>query len=229
VDDHSLDETPLIAKDFGWQVFFNEGGGISNGANTALKHVTSDCFISFEQDLVLAKEWWNNVPKHLLDERVAIASGIRISNLPGLRELDEYIIEEYERKNLIYPTLDNTIYKTNIIRKFGFPRLSISAGIDIVLADKLRYQGYLWKVDYKVKSIHLRNNLKDEFRHRCWYGACLRKLDPRLLNLKQLGILLFSPLRGLDVAIKKKNALVAYIYPLIRFYYLKGILMSSKL
>jgi glycosyltransferase involved in cell wall biosynthesis len=228
VDDHSVDDSREIAKSFGWHVVFNDGRGISNGANTALRRVTSEFFISFEQDLFLAKEWWNNVPQHILNERVAVASGIRVSSLPGFRELDEYIMEEYERKNLIYPTLDNTIYKTKIIKKFGFPKLSISAGIDIVLVNKLFHQGYLWKVDYNVKSIHLRSSLREELKHRCWYGACLRKLDSTLSIQKQIGHLLFSPIRALDVAIKKRNALVAYIYPLTRFYYLRGILISNK-
>jgi len=103
VDDHSVDNTREIAKSFGWQVFFNEGRGISNGANTALKHVTSDFFISFEQDLVLAKEWWEKIPKHLLDANVAVASGVRLPNQPiALRKLQEYATRDIEegRKRL---------------------------------------------------------------------------------------------------------------------------------
>jgi glycosyltransferase involved in cell wall biosynthesis len=52
-DDGSTDYTVEIAKSFGWSVFSNEGQGISDGANTALKHVESEYFISFEQDLIL--------------------------------------------------------------------------------------------------------------------------------------------------------------------------------
>jgi len=52
VDDKSTDNTREIAKTFGWTVVFNEGTGISDGVNTALKHVSSEYFISFEQDLL---------------------------------------------------------------------------------------------------------------------------------------------------------------------------------
>jgi glycosyltransferase involved in cell wall biosynthesis len=43
VDDHSVDDTREIAKSFGWQVFFNEGRGISNGG----KHGVEACDIGF--------------------------------------------------------------------------------------------------------------------------------------------------------------------------------------
>ena len=39
VDDGSKDNTVTIAKKYGWNVIKNEGKGISDGANTALKHV----------------------------------------------------------------------------------------------------------------------------------------------------------------------------------------------
>ena len=42
VDDGSSDGTHHIASSFGWQVIPNNGHGISDGANTALKEVTSD-------------------------------------------------------------------------------------------------------------------------------------------------------------------------------------------
>ncbi|NIW13622.1 MAG: glycosyltransferase, partial [Candidatus Thorarchaeota archaeon] len=92
VDDDSVDDTREIAKSFGWQVFFNEGKGISSGANTALKHVTSDFFVSFEQDLLLAWDWWEKIPRLLKGEKVAVASGVRVPNQPeALRKLQEYI------------------------------------------------------------------------------------------------------------------------------------------
>jgi len=47
-------------------------------------------------------------------------------------------MERYEKKKLPYPTLDNTMYKTGVIRKLGgFPKLYISGGVDIVLAKRL--------------------------------------------------------------------------------------------
>ena len=88
VDDKSMDDTRNIAEACGWNVVFNEGRGISDSANTALKHVSSEYFISFEQDLFLASDWWRRVPRLLMDPKVAVASGIRLSNQPlALRKL----------------------------------------------------------------------------------------------------------------------------------------------
>lgn len=38
VDDHSVDDTIKIAKDFNWQVYENPATGIPSGANEALRH-----------------------------------------------------------------------------------------------------------------------------------------------------------------------------------------------
>ena len=72
-----------LRNSFGWTVAFNEGKGISDGANTALKRVESKWFISFEQDLILARDWWNKIPKALENPKVAAASGMRFADKPA--------------------------------------------------------------------------------------------------------------------------------------------------
>jgi hypothetical protein len=189
----------------------------------------------------LAKEWWKKIPKHLLDAKVAVASGVRLPNQPiALRRLQEYATERYRRREkeaesfLYGKTLDNTIYKTDVVRRLGgFPKLSVSAGVDNVFAQRIHLSGYRWKVDYDVKSTHLRTGLKDELAHYYWYGTCASGLEQILFNkpLNLKGVILrsfFSPIRGLDVAIKKNAPQVMYIYPLIRFNILKGVLDRRK-
>ena len=90
VDDNSTDNTKRIATSFSWSVIPNEGSGISDGANTALKHVESKYFISLEQDLLLAPEWWTRIPPMLENPRVAAASGMRFADKPrGVRKLQQ--------------------------------------------------------------------------------------------------------------------------------------------
>jgi hypothetical protein len=225
-----------IAKCFGWDVIFNEGKGISDGANTALKHVKTEYFISFEQDLLLARDWWQRVPRHLLDPKVAIASGVRLTYQPSaLRKLQEYAAENYkkeEKEGRFFPylkTLDNTIYKTKIMRMLGgFPSLLVSAGIDHVLAQRVHLSGFKWKIDYDVKSIHLRKGLRDELTHYYWYGTCSdtlqRSLFKKKANAQLMALrLFFSPLRGLQIALKKNTPQAIYIYPLLRLAFLRGV------
>ena len=72
VDDHSTDNTVKIAKQFNWSVYTNPSTGIPSGAKEA-------------------KAWLNKIPKHLLNEKVAAASDIRVVNQPtALRKLEKH-------------------------------------------------------------------------------------------------------------------------------------------
>lgn len=233
IDDDSIDDTREIAQAFGWRVILNEGTGISDGANTALKHVDSDCFISFEQDLLLAKDWWFNIPSVLEKDKVVVASGIRMPDKPfALRRLQEYVTEIYRAElNFLYgKTLDNTIYQTDIIRKIGgFPKLNGGAGVDTVLAKELLKHGYCWNVNYDVRSIHLREGLFDELKRNYWYGVCQKEINKAVEEkgvkwYRSLRHTAFSPFRGTQVAYRQGCWQIVYVYPLIRLVSFFGIM-----
>jgi glycosyltransferase involved in cell wall biosynthesis len=254
VDDQSKDNTVKIAKSFGWNVVFNEGKGISDGANTALKHVTSEHFISFEQDLLLASDWWKKIPSYLENPSVGAASGMRFADNPiGVRKLQQYVAKKYRGEAelsswlrtrqiaafTLGKTLDNTIYKTQVIRSIGgFPGMRVNAGVDAVLAYKIGQSGYHWVVDYTVQSVHLRQGLKQELRHQYWYATQLYEIWKRIQTetdrpppITKNGIIFrfcVSPFTGLFVAVKTKEPTITYIHPLVRFYYMKGLLEASK-
>jgi glycosyltransferase involved in cell wall biosynthesis len=255
VDDHSTDDTRKIAGAFGWSVVFNEGSGISDGANTALNHVTAEYFISFEQDLLLARDWWEKIPSYLENPLVAAASGMRFANKPrGVRKLQQYVAKKYRGEAelaswlrtrqmaafTLGKTLDNTIYKTKIIKKLGgFPKMRVNAGVDTALAYKVGQAGYRWVVDYNVQSLHMRKGLRQELNHQYWYGTQLYEIWRRIETetnkrppVTKFGVMyrfFTSPFTGLFVAFKTKEPTITYIHPLIRFYYMKGLLQASRL
>jgi glycosyltransferase involved in cell wall biosynthesis len=239
-DDRSTDETRRIAESLGWMVVLNDGKGISDNANTALRYVESEFFISFEQDVVLAANWWERIPSLLLNPDVAVASGVRLPDKPlVVRKIQEFSNELYEQSRsredfYLVKTLDNTVYKTKVIRSVGgFPKLSISAGVDTVLAKRINEAGFRWVVDFRVVSTHLRKGLKDELNHYFWYGSCRVILDPYLsgrnLNLRSLLFrFLLSPVRGLQIAIQKKSPEAIYVHPLMRLAFVRGVVKGFK-
>lgn len=253
VDDHSTDATIEIAKDFGWEIYFNPSTGISVGANYALSKVDCEYFISIEQDLLLAKEWWPKIPLYLNNPKTAAASGMRFaSQPPGVTKLQRYVAKKYRGESTLSPwlrsremsaftlgkTLDNTIYRTSVIRAVGgFPKMRVNAGVDTVLAYMLQDAGYQWSVDYNVQSIHLRAGLKHELRHQYLYGTQLKEIwrkirenstaEPPVNRFSVLSRLFTSPFTGIFVALKMREPTIIYIHPLIRFYYTKGLLNSQ--
>ena len=254
VDDKSTDNTAEIARSFGWTVVDNEGTGISDGANTALKHVEAEFFISFEQDLLLSRDWWSKIPRYLENPKVAAASGMRFADRPiGVMKLQRYVAKKYRGESelaswlrtrqmaafTLGKTLDNTIYKTKIIRSIGgFPKMRVNAGVDAVLAYKMERSGHQWVVDYNVQSVHLRQGLRQELKHQYWYATQLNEIWQRIQTetnrsppITRSGILFrfaVSPFTGLFMAVKTREPSIVYIHPLIRFYYTKGLLEASQ-
>jgi glycosyltransferase involved in cell wall biosynthesis len=253
-DDHSTDNTREIAASYGWTVIFNEGTGISDGANTALRNVTSDYFISFEQDLLLARDWWAKIPPLLEKPMVGAASGMRFANKPaGVKKLQQYVARKYRGEAYLASwlrprqmaaftlgkTLDNTIYLTEAVRSVGgFPKIKVNAGVDTTLAYRMQQAGYYWIVDYHVQSVHMRKGLGQELKHQYWYATQLNEIwgrieketnkPPPITRSSIMSRFVTSPFTGLFVALKTREPTIAYIHPLIRLYYLKGYLETGK-
>lgn len=179
---------------------------------------------------------------------------MRFADKPaGVRKLQKYVAKKYRGEAelaswlrtrqmaafTLGKTLDNTIYKTQVIKSIGgFPEMRVNAGVDSVLAYKIGQAGYHWVVDYAVQSVHLRQGLKQELQHQYWYATQLYEIWKRIQTetnrpppITKSGIIYrfcISPFTGLFVAVKTKEPTITYIHPLVRFYYMKGLLEASK-
>jgi hypothetical protein len=234
VDDHSVDRSKDIAKDFGWTVYPNESGGIGNGAKIALRHVTQERFISLEQDVMLARDWFERIPRYLDRDDIAVAQGWRISNHPVIGKIDEYSMNRFRSQY----SIDNNVYKTRIIRSLGgFPGHLKYPGVDAYLRRRILNAGLTWIIDNSVLSIHLRKGgLSEQMRRYYGYGMAIPALsldsapkDQRDLGLtlrRSAAIALFSPARGLEIALKKRCPKVVYYYPLMRLSHFTGCFKS---
>lgn len=231
VDDHSIDKTVSIAKDFNWTVYDNPATGIPSGANEALRHVDCEFFISIEQDVVLAKDWWEKIPPCMDDNRVAVAQGIRMSTEPTLRKLDEYVYSRL-KSNVDDPirfgvSMDNNIFRTKIIRQLGgFPSDCLVC-TDTILMKKIIYETpYKWVINVNVISDHIRQSVKAHIKHAYTLTKlcanshyCVNEAGPLLTNLK---FFLTSPIRAAIIAYKKRCPKILYVYPVIRYEKLKA-------
>jgi glycosyltransferase involved in cell wall biosynthesis len=241
VDDNSSDTTAKIAKDFNWTVYQNPYGGIPSGANEALRHVDANFFVSIEQDLVLAKDWWDKIPPYMENPKIAVASGVRIYSVKILKELSEFV---NERIDYVCISMDNNIFKTKIIKELGgFPN-DCPICTDTILYKKINwFSPYKWVIDNQVVSTHLRKGVWHELRHLeklekmctrtklcgCYYVP--HYTEPKLVikpivsgrnaQLHLFRLFLTSPIRGLHVAIKKGCPELFFVYPLIRLYKIK--------
>ena len=220
VDDKSVDNTVEIAKRFKWDVYENKEGFVRGGVKEALKHVTAPFFVSVEQDVVLAENWWKCISKYMHNPEVAVAQGIRV-NYPGSKSLnclEKYTLERFpEFGPKSRASLDNNIFRTAVIRKIGVPE-KYPIYVDAALYEEVLKAGYKWTVDENVISHHLWKGTLSILLHRHKHMS-LRKLkhpldDTTLLTL--LKILMFSPLRASHVMIKERCPTIPFVYPFMR-------------
>lgn len=205
VDDSSRDATVKILKDFNWKVYPNRSGFINGGTAEALHHVRSKFFISIEQDVLLARNWWNIVPKNMNDEKVAVAQGVEISTNRAERGIDQYHLKRLkqmplEKRAELWKTIGNNIYRSEIIKKLGFVEDSTAM---TPFYRKITSNGFKWITDIKAISTHLHGNILDAVRHTVTFYSLTQEntyLD-RMSTYRYLAGLAFSPFKGLKMAI----------------------------
>lgn len=214
VDDHSEDNTVRVAKDFGWTVYRNHGRGLKDAIVTALSYVSADFFISVEHDVILARDWWEKIPKYMKDEKVAVAQGVRIATHPVLKKLDEYVIERKDICEDDLISIDNNIYRTSVICSLRLNLLDHAK-----VKREIEKKGMKWVVDRTVISDHIRHGIAASVNHAYRMGLLTRG---KLNRSRMFKLFLLSPLRAMHIIFKKKSPEIIVVYPLIRLAILKA-------
>lgn len=218
IDDNSLDHTKGSLLYFDWQVYSNKKGGISAGANQALGYVETDWFCSFEQDVVLHEDWFNAVTSHM-EKGVGCVQGTRRSSLKAMRVMEEY---HFQRKPTLYVSMDNNLFCTSVLRELGgFPDVC-PVCTDTILRHKMVDKGYQWIILDDIVSSHLRSSVRKSVSHAykqsmsCTRTSlCSSNVGVSLLRMAKL--FATSPVRGVDMAWKKRYAPAMVYYPYLRF------------
>jgi hypothetical protein len=239
---NDLTVSPDVFKHYGWQLHLNDGVGIGGAANTALDCVESEFFASFEDDLLLAADWFSKMSKLMELPNVAIASGVRFVSAPNsIHQLEASGCLKETKKNPLQTsvgkTLDNTLYRTAIMKEMGFARTKTGSGIDTVLSFEIEKKGYHWLVDYSAVSVHLKtNDLLSHLQRYAWYGKALRELRSYLSTQKHPKMdnkfFIFRVLKaipsGFLYAYLRRTPSIAYTYPLVRLAYFIGWVQGAK-
>ncbi|UCC58370.1 MAG: glycosyltransferase [Candidatus Bathyarchaeum sp.] len=212
VDGNSEDRTKEIGESFGWRIINTNKRGIGKQGNIALGLVETEVFASFEHDVILSPSWFTSIRPQIEKPDVAVVQGIRLPTNPVMRAIERYRIKRKRR----YTSIDNNLYRTKIIKELGgFNSLYLSY-VDRELRDRVEKAEYRWLVDRTVISEHIRPSLTDYVRH--VDKLALLKSYPEGNQTKDNFVrLLFSPIRGLHIALDQRcpKAFLAYPYWLL--------------
>jgi glycosyltransferase involved in cell wall biosynthesis len=217
VDGGSRDTTENIARKHGWD-FHVTWPGIPLQANFGLRLVDTDRYASFEHDVVLTPFWLERIERLMSPKDVAVAQGIRLSK--GSRSLEALDRSSYSRWKWFY-SLDNTMYKTDVIRRLnGYP-VECPMSSDGLLRRVILNNGLKWITDTGCVSWHLRPSFWDYLRHIIgqiqktnflWEAKEVRHLTPKLVK-----IFLTSPVTGARIAGRSHTPSLLIDYPLLRY------------
>lgn len=204
-DDHSIDRTVEIAKQYGWEAHANKGRGLQANKQTALGLISTPFFASFEHDVLLSRDWWRRVSEAMKNPHVGVVQGIRLSTEPRLRKLDSY---EYARR-ADKRSVDNNLFRTDVAKEYGICE-SASPG-------RMAPAGYQWVVLTDVVSDHItRANLPETIQH----DLRIHMLSLSSYTLAEktncLRLALTSPIRALAVVRSTKCFSLLLFYPIDR-------------
>ncbi len=220
VDGGSSDGTEKIAREHGWD-FYESSPGIPVQANFALRLVDTSIYASFEHDIVLTSSWLSRIEKQLSPPHVGVAQGVRLSK--GCRPLESLERWSYNHGRLAigFYSIDNNLYKTDIIKKVGGYPIDCPMTADGLLRRNVLAYGKQWVTDPNCVSWHLRSSFPKYISHVIRHIQSAKYLwqpeNTQHLTAKLLRIFITSPVVGTRIATETFTPSLLFDYPLLRY------------
>jgi glycosyltransferase involved in cell wall biosynthesis len=166
VDGGSIDGTQAILNQYGWTVLNAPKKGIPLQANQALAMVDTEFFAAFEHDIILNPRWFERASRIVRsDERIGAAQGLRLyAGSKTMRAFEEWMYRA-NRIPIWSFSIDNTIFRTEAVKRVGGFPIEDPASADTILRKNLFRFGYRWITDYTLLSGHYRKNFPEQLKH----------------------------------------------------------------
>jgi len=233
IDRFSRDGTQEVIKEIFPEALIIESTlNLGRARAEAIKYVDTEYFVFVDDDIELSNRWYKEITKFLSPNTGAIA----FMGIPVTKWLKKFFLSTQDIAKSLkrrwvsewWVNCANTLIKTELVKDW-LPPSFISAGEDAHLSKHILSKGYkvvLIQGMY-VKHYGLRG-LKSA-QKKLWYCSNERLLRNTNITTKiLLRRFFFSPLRGLYVSIKLKEAMVIPYTILSDIYALKGWLRWNK-
>lgn len=228
----------LTYEKYGWQTVEEDWTkGVGGKANRALEEVDCSYFATFEDDVILARGWFDAVwagMTRISGENGICVAGTRVATNPVLRAIDTTAARRMnveENKAGEYISIDNNLWRTSAVIEIGGFSTDCPYAVDWYTRRKAIAHGMRWVILKEVVSDHKRDSIRSALGH-SYYAtkACLSAPSCRRghYRLKVLRYFLTSPARGVIEAFRYRRPEIVIVYPLIRLQGLRGALAATK-
>jgi glycosyltransferase involved in cell wall biosynthesis len=165
----SKDRTKEIAEKYSEKVFWDGDKGLGAARNLGVRMASSELVAMIDSDVILTKDWYKRLVKHLEDPKVAAAMGTVIFGygfLP-IQRLYEY----WRSRNPEWGFYtSNCLFKRGLVMEVGnFDERIRGAGEDYDLYKRILAAGYKWVWDREVVVYHPMS-LIEYLDHLAWWA-----------------------------------------------------------